>query len=174
MVATVAVRGAPERQIDSRGRRRSGMFDADELAGIADLFGGLDREELERACSEAAFRRGEEFDEDETAEAIDSAVETYALVEHDGLLVPGPSAFPELPEGAADLPHIMDVDDRRVDRETAARSVAVRFREAVDDAVEAGDEEHCADLLDRSYEIESWGPVTLDEARVRLDELVEE
>lgn len=150
------------------------MFDADELAGIADLFGGLDREELERACSEAAFRRGEEFDDEAVAAAIDDAVEAYALVEHDGLLVPGPSAFPELPDGAEDLPHIMDAERRSVDREAVSRSVAVRFREEVADAVEGGDAERCEALLDLSYEIESWGPVTLDEARVELDEVAEE
>lgn len=150
------------------------MFDADELAGIADLFGGLEREELERACSETAFRRGEEFDEAAVDAAVEEAVNAYALVEHDGLLVPGPSAFPELPEGAEDLPHIMDQERQPVEREAIARSVVERFREEVEHAIEAGEEARCERLLDRSYEIESWGPVTLDEERVRLDEVTEE
>jgi len=150
------------------------MFDPDGLAGIAELFGGLDREELERACSETAFRRGEDVSEAEVAAAIEEAVEDYALVEHDGLLVPGPSAFPELPDGAEDLPHIMDTDRRSVDREAVTRSVATRFREACFEAIEDEDVDRCEALLDRSYEIESWGPVTLDNARVQLDEVLEE
>lgn len=150
------------------------MFDADELAGMADLFGGLDRAGLEQACAETAFRRGEDLDEEAVGAAIDAAIEGYALVAHDGLLVPGPSAFPELPDGAADLPHIMDHSRSALDREAVAKSVANRFRSDCYDAIQATDRERCAVLLDLSYEIESWGPVSLDSARDQLAEVVAE
>lgn len=145
------------------------MFGPDELAGIVDTFGALERSELERACSETAFRRGEEFDEDAVDAAIAGAVESYALVEHDGRLVPGPAAFPTLPDGAEDLPHILDVDPREVDRAAVATGVAERLASEVDAAIEAGDRDRCEALLDRCYEVESWGPVEFDEARDRLD-----
>jgi hypothetical protein len=146
------------------------MFGPDELAGMVDTFGALERAELERACSETAFRRGEDYDEDAVASAIDDAIEAYALVEHEGRLVPGPAAFPTLPDGAEDLPHILDVDRRAVDREAVATTVADRFAADVDDAIESGDRTACEALLDRSYEVESWGPVELADQRERLDQ----
>jgi len=145
------------------------MFGHDELAGMVDTFGALDRAELEQACSETAFRRGEEFDEDAVETAIDDAIEGYALVEYDGRLVSGPAAFPTLPDGAEDLPHILDVERRDVSREAVASAVAERFEREVHEAILTGDEAACADLLDLSYEVESWGPVALGNARDRLD-----
>lgn len=150
------------------------MFDPDELAGIVDTFGALDRSELLRGCSETAFRRGEEFDEAAASAAIDDAIESYALVEHEGRLVAGPAAFPTLPDGAADLPHILDAERRAVDRAAVAESVAERFEADVEEAVTADDRERCAALLDRSYEIESWGPVELGDERERLDDALDE
>lgn len=149
------------------------MFGPDELAGIVDTFDALERSELVRACSEAAFRRGESIDEAAVEASIDAALDGYALIEHDGRLVAGPAAFPQLPEGAADLPHILDVGDRSVDRAAVADTAAERVRAAVDDAVDDGDAERAAELLDRCYEVEAWGPVDLAAARERLDEVVD-
>jgi len=146
------------------------MFGPDELAGMVDTFGALDREELERACSETAFRRGEELSAGAVDSAIDDAIDAYALIDHDGRLVPGPSAFPTLPDGAEDLPHILDVGRRNVDRDAVAATVAERFEAEVDAAIEAGDRSACESLLDRSYEVESWGPVDLADERERLDD----
>jgi len=141
----------------------------DELAGVVDLFGALTREELRTALSELAYRRGDAFEADDADDAIDAAVEAYALVEHDGLLVAGPTAFPSLPPNGEDLPHIMNVDERRVDR--AALGEAVRERVAADaDAALAGDDEdRIAALLDVCYDVEAWAPVSLDGTRARLD-----
>lgn len=149
------------------------MFSPDELAGMVDTFGALDREELERACSETAFRRGESIEDGDIEAAIDDAVAEYALVEHEGRYVAGPASFPELPDGAEDLPHILDVGARRVDRAAVAESVAERVRSAVDDAVEAGDAERIESLLDRCYEVEAWGPVDLSDEREQLDAALE-
>lgn len=87
----------------------------------------------------------------------------------DPLLVPGPVAFPTLPEGATDLPHILDVPERSVAREAAGRAAEERFRADAASAVGAGDAERIATLLDVSYELEAWAPVDLDAARARLD-----
>lgn len=146
------------------------MFDGDELAGMVDCFGALTRDQLRQACSETAFRRGEDLDEAAVRDAIDDALAEYALVEHDGALVVGPTAFPTLPPGAEDLTHIMDVDPQSVDRAAVAGTVAEQFREDVREALDGADVERCRTVLDRSYDVESWGPVDVSEERDRLDE----
>ncbi|WP_299237087.1 DUF7109 family protein [Natronomonas sp.] len=145
------------------------MFTPDETAGIVDLFGALSRANAERALSELAYRRGEEPPE----AAIDDAVEAFALVEleTDGetVLAPGPAAFPELPAGSEDLPHILDTEGRSVDREAVARAAAERLRAAADRAVAAGDADRAAELLEVSYDVEAWGAPALPTVRDRLE-----
>jgi len=151
----------------------------DEVAGIADLFGGLTRAELAEALEELAFRRGVEPPPEDR---IDQVVRAYSLVEYprgdgesddgdavDPLLVPGPSAFPTLPDGAADLPHILDIESRSVDRDELGRAVEERFRGDVARAVADEDEVLVGRLLDVSYDLETWGPVELGDLRERLD-----
>lgn len=122
------------------------MLTDDELAGICDLFGALTREELTRARSELAFRRGEEAGPEE---AVDEAIDAYVLVEHEGLLLAGPAAFPTLPEGAGDLPHILDVPEREVDREALGKAVL--------DSLRAEDDPELAREV--SYDLEAWAPI---------------
>jgi hypothetical protein len=151
----------------------------DELAGVVDLFGALTPPELGEALAEIAFKRGDEYDPDVFEDGIDAALDSYHLVAvdperadratEDPLLVAGPVAFPDLPEGGTDLPHILDVPDRELDREAAARAAAERFREDAAGAVAAGDEARIRALVDVSYELEAWGPVELAQARERLD-----
>ena len=141
----------------------------DELAGIVDLFDALSRDELLNALSELAYREGTEFDEAEGAAAVDEAVEAYYLVEYDDLLVAGPAAFPSLPANAEDLPHIMDVDDRTVDREALGERTRERLRADADAAVDDGDEARLETLIDVSYDVEAWAPVSLDDLRAELD-----
>jgi hypothetical protein len=144
------------------------MLTTDELAGVVELFGALRRPELEEALSELAYRRGE----DPPDGLIDAATEGFVLVvfEADGerLLAPGPAAFPTPPEGAEDLPHILDVEGRSVDRETLGRAAEERLRAEAARAVADGDEARVAELLDVSYDLESWTPVDLGGARERL------
>lgn len=149
------------------------MFTPDELAGIVDLFGALTREELAEALSELAYRRGEETPDETIEEALEEALDAFALVAFETgdeeLLAPGPAAFPTLPEGAEDLPHILDVDSRSVDREAVGRAAEERLRGAAARAVAAGDDDRTAELLDISYDLEAWAPVDLTEVRDRLD-----
>lgn len=164
---------------------------ADELAGVVDLFGVLSRAELQRALAELAFKREGEFDPEAFAAAVEDAVDSYHLLAvheaavqsageeaanaADGAdaepawLVAGPVAFPDLPADAADLPHIMDVGERAVDREAVGRAAEERFRVDAAAAVDAGDPDRIAELLDVSYELEAWAPVDLAAARERLD-----
>lgn len=152
----------------------------DELAGVVDLFGGLTRDELGSGLAELAFKRGEEDDPTAFAGAIDQAIATYHLVRLDPddvtagvdapLLVVGPAAFPELPEGATDLVHILDVEERPVDREVAARQAVERFRADAASAVDTGDEQRIGTLIDVSYELEAWGSVDLGDVRARLEQ----
>jgi CheY-like chemotaxis protein len=144
------------------------MFTRDEIAGIVELFGALTPEETNRALSELAYRHGEEPPEG----VIDDALEAFALVEveTDGeqLLAPGPAAFPELPEGSEDLPHILEVDDRSVAREAIERATTERLRSETDRVVAADDGERAAELLEISYDIEAWGQPDLSAVRDRL------
>ena len=147
--------------------------DGDDLAGVVDLFGALARPELERALEELAYKEGVDPPE---FEGIDRAVERYALVAYedeneggDELLVPGPSAFPSLPPGAEDLPHIMETVEREVDREAVGRAVEERFRADVARALASEDDELVERLLDVSYDLDAWG-LDLADLRERLDD----
>ena len=85
------------------------------------------------------------------------------------VLVAGPSAFPELPEGAEDLLHILDAEERAIDRETAGERAAERFRVDAAQALDDGAEDRIATLVDISYELEAWGGVDLADVRERID-----
>jgi hypothetical protein len=140
----------------------------DELAGVVDLFGALRREELRDALRELAFKRGDDFDSDAADADVEAAVRDYSLVavdvDGDSVLAPGPVAFPELPRNATDLPHILDVDERDLDRETLA--AAVRDRLEADAADAEG--ERARYLVDVTYDAEAWAPVELEDVREQL------
>lgn len=146
---------------------------ADDLAGVVDIFGGLTREELDRAVEELAFKRGDDHHPAAVADAVDDALDGYHLValdEDPPRLVPGPAAFPALPDGANDLPHIMDVPDRSVDREAVAAAALSKLERDAAAAVEAGDAQRAATLVDVSYDLEAWGPVDAAGVRDRLSD----
>jgi hypothetical protein len=156
----------------------------DDLAGVVDLFGSLTRSELGEAAAELAYKRAGEYDPGAFVTTIDAAVRSYHLVAVDAgraeaaidegtdedLLVAGPVAFPQLPDGAADLPHILDVPEREVDPEAATAAATARFRRDAARAVDAGDTDRIRTLLDVSYELEAWGSVDLAGTRELLDE----
>jgi hypothetical protein len=149
----------------------------DELAGVVDLFGALTRPELLQAGSELAFKRGAEFD----GENIEDALAAYRLIAFEfgdevagrdtdePLLAAGPTAFPVLPEGAEDLPHILDIEPCTLDRAALGERVEERFRADAARAVADDDQERIEQLLDVSYDLETWAPVTLAGVRDRLD-----
>lgn len=145
---------------------------ADELAGVADLFGGLTREELGAALREVAFKAGDSVDPGTFDGHIRRAVQAYALlaVDHEAgrLLIPGPVAFSALPDGAADLPHILDVEPREIP--TALRESRIRDRLATETAraVEQHDADRAAVLLEVTYDAETWASVELESIRERL------
>jgi len=153
------------------------MLSSDELAGVVDLFGALTHAELGRALVELAFKQGEDCEPAAFDEDIETAVDTYHLVSFEfsekrdasTLYVPGPVAFPELPENATDLPHILDIEGRSLDREKLGEAAEQQFRADTAQAVAAGDEERIEQLLDVSYELDVWAPVDLSDARERLD-----
>lgn len=145
------------------------MFTPDEVAGVVDLFGALTREEATTALSELAYRRGEEVPED----VIDDALAAFALVGfdrgRDRLVAPGPAAFPELPDGAEDLPHILDTDGRAADRAAIAEAAVERLRTEAVCAATLGASERATVLVDISYDIEAWGGPDLAGIRGLLD-----
>lgn len=160
----------------------------DELAGVVDGFGGLTRGELRGALDDLAARAGDAADAGAVETAIEDALDSYHLVElppeealatpgehavTDPLLLPGPAALPELPDGGEDLPHLLDIDPRAIDREAAARAVESSLRADAAAAIEADDADRAAILLDACYEVEAWGPVDLADAKTGLAELIE-
>ncbi|MFW6434836.1 MAG: DUF7109 family protein [Halovenus sp.] len=147
----------------------------DDLAGVVDMFGGLSREDLAAALVELAFKQGVDVEPSAFEEDIDSALQEYELVElepgtDETLLVAGPAAFPRLPEEAADLHHILDADQREVDREEAGTAAADKLHRDAVGAIDAGDRTEIQRLIDLSYDIEAWAPVDLSETRHRLDD----
>lgn len=157
-------------------------FDGDELAGMVDPFGALTRAELRQAATEVAFRRGEAVDEERVDAAIDDAIDAYRLVPAPAgavdadltePLVVGPTAFPASPEGAEDLPHILDADRRSVDREAVGLATVERLRGEAARAVDRGDEARVRRLLDVSYDVEAWAPVDVSDVRERFDSALE-
>ncbi|WP_049901272.1 DUF7109 family protein [Halococcus agarilyticus] len=157
-------------------------FSHDELAGVVDLFGALTRPELLQACDELAFKRGTEF---EPEGAFDDAITAYRLVAIDPmdlagtqseptadepLLAVGPTAFPTLPDRAEDLPHILDIEPREVDRAALGAVAEERFRADAARAVADDDHARISQLLDVSYDLEAWAPVELGGVRDRLDD----
>jgi hypothetical protein len=165
----------------------------DDLAGVVDLFDWLTRAELASALSELAYKRRAEVDGDAIAAAIDVAVAEYALVPappaaltesgddaaavadpDDGVdaervaLAVGPAAFPSLPDGAGDLPHILDVPDRDVDREALSEAVLARLSTDAVAAINESDADRLAVLADVTYDIEAWAPVDATPIRDRI------
>jgi hypothetical protein len=155
-------------------------FSGDELAGVVDLFGALTHAELGEALAELAFKQGDEYDPEGFESDISAAIEGYHLVELDAdvagtdapVLVPGPGAFPTLPDGAPDLTHILDVESREFDRATAGEASLDRFREDAATAVESGDPRRVERLVDVSYELEAWADVDLSAERDHLDRVL--
>ena len=150
----------------------------DELAGVVDLFGALTRPELTAALAELAFKQGQDVDESALRATIEQAIDTYTLVEYeptgsdssaDPLVAAGPTAFPTLPPNAEDLPHILDYDRRSIDRERLAEQVSRRLTNEAEAAVEAGDAERAAELLDVSYDIEAWASADASAVRSALE-----
>jgi len=119
--------------------------------------------------SELAYRRGGE----PPGNAVDEALAAFALVavdrDGDRLVAPGPAAFPELPDGAEDLPHILGTDGRSLDREAAVDAAVSRFREEAVGAAKSGDGDRVAALVDVSYDLEAWSGADLSALRERLD-----
>ncbi|MFD1569092.1 DUF7109 family protein [Halorubrum laminariae] len=83
-------------------------------------------------------------------------------------LAVGPAAFPSLPADAEDLPHILDVPDRSVDREALAAAVLDRLSADAIAAIGESDTERLETLADVTYDIEAWAPVDAGDIRDRI------
>ncbi|MFB6085364.1 MAG: hypothetical protein ABEJ84_00940 [Halodesulfurarchaeum sp.] len=175
----------------------------DELAGIVDQFGALSPAELRRAIRETAFRAGVDLEESTIDDWIDGAEADFSLltVDLDGeaLVVPGPRAFPDAPEAASDLPHVMDVDRRSVpvdalesglrnrlaaataELEEGATAIEKRLeeREKAGTGIEDGpggieESDRARELIDVTYDAEAWADIDLGDVRDRLSGLAEQ
>ena len=160
------------------------VFSPDELAGVLELFGALTESEFQRAVNEAAFRTGRDVEDDALAVRVDDATDSFHVVRvepdavprvvpdldgDDAAYVPGPRAWPTEPEGAEDLPHILDVDVRDVNRDALAVRVRRQLRAGIEQAAAAGDADGLQELLDVTYDVETWADVDLDDTRGLAD-----
>lgn len=147
----------------------------DDIAGIAEMFGVISRKQLEQALIELSYRQGEELSETAAENAVQEALSSFALVaisHQPQELTAGPAAYPTLPVGANDLPHMLEQDRQKPDPAVVREAANQRYREAVDEAIEASDTETLQDLLQLSYDIEAWAEITVDDVRSRIqDEL---
>jgi len=156
----------------------------DELAGVLELFGALTESEFERAVKEVAFRAGREVDDATVAERVNAAAASFhvvrveaSAVEHvvpafdgtEAAYVPGPRAWPTEPEHAEDLPHILDVRPRDVDRTALAGRVRQQLRTTVEQAAARGDADRLQEVLDVTYDVETWADVDLADTRGLVD-----
>ncbi|MDR5673356.1 Uncharacterized protein AArcCO_0370 [Halalkaliarchaeum sp. AArc-CO] len=165
------------------------FLEPDALAGVVDMFTVLGREELADAAAELAFKRGESIDRDAVERAIDDAISEFALVSvereqtngadqdpHRRLsrLAVGPTAFPRLPDGAADLPHILEIDgNRAIDREAVATAVEERLRRDAARAAADGDDDRLETLLDVCFDVDVWAGVDTDDVRADIERALE-
>lgn len=97
---------------------------------------------------------------DDTVEAVETSDSVALAV--------GPAAFPSLPPDAEDLPHILDVPERSVDREALAAAVLDRLSTDAVAAIGASDAERLETLADVTYDIEAWAPVDASDIRERI------
>lgn len=144
---------------------------AAEIAGIADLFEGLTRDELKTAIQELSYRQDTEYTDIEGH--IDSAIAKLVLVPvemDDGtcFLAPGPAAFPQIPEGGEDIPHILDIEPRDIPREKIGTAAEEHIRQQAAHAIATEDSERAAEILDRSYDITAFAPVDIDDIQTAL------
>ena len=146
-------------------------LDIDEIAGILGRFGGLTREELDTALEEVAFRRGEDAPPRSSIETqLTDGEQAGAIVRTEvadaTLLVPGPAAFPVEPAGAEDLPHILDITPREIDRRLIASSLIDDIKQEI---TTAPNQSRRKTLLDLSYDIEAWSGIDAASLREQLD-----
>ena len=144
-------------------------FTPDELAGIVGLFGALTSEELMTACQELAYRQTGQSVANATLQAtIEDAETSYILVntEIDGResYVVGPAAFPEIPEGGRDLPHMLDLSHCTVNRQEIAEELLERFLgQEIDIERESA--------IELSYDLESWTNIDASDLREHVESL---
>ncbi|WP_418285252.1 DUF7109 family protein [Halorubrum sp. DTA46] len=86
----------------------------------------------------------------------------------DVALAVGPAAFPSLPADAEDLPHILDVPERDVDRESLSAAVLDRLSADAVAAINDRETERLETLADVTYDLEAWAPVDAGEIRERI------
>ena len=159
----------------------------DSLAGIVDLFGWLTPTELTRAVDELAFKRRETVESDTVEALVDDAVDAYVLVSappgaleadaseaetitssEDTALAVGPVAFPTRPDGATDLPHILNATPRTVVRDVLADAVLERLSRESVAAITADDATRLETLADVTYDLEAWATVDVGRIRDRI------
>lgn len=87
------------------------------------------------------------------------------------ILVPGPVAFPTLPEGGEDLPHILDAPRRSIDRDVLGASIVNQLQAEADADHVDGERAHY--LIDVTYDAEAWASIDLGDVRDTLESCID-
>ncbi len=140
---------------------------ADTTPDESSLVDGFDTDSL---GDETATDLGSRPDPDAN---VDSRPTQRAVSTSGRYLIVGPVAFPSFPEGAEDLPHILSIPERQVNRERAAAAVESRLATEAVDAITAGDGSRIKTLLDVCYDLETWADVDIAQFRERLADAAE-
>jgi predicted transcriptional regulator len=89
------------------------------------------------------------------------------------LLVVGPAALPELPEGGEDLPHLILVEKREIDMGEVEKSVRERIGREVEIVISKKDRNQMESLLDVCYDLEMWVGMGIEDIRKKLEEKID-
>ncbi|HII51652.1 MAG TPA: hypothetical protein HA321_01915, partial [Halobacteriales archaeon] len=79
----------------------------------------------------------------------------------------------ELPEGGEDLPHLILVGEREINREELEKGVAERLGKEVEIAIFEKDRNQIESLLDVCYDLEMWAGVDVDGIRKKLERIID-
>ncbi|QCJ47558.1 hypothetical protein [Haloprofundus sp. MHR1] len=163
-----------ESALDELAYKQGSETDAEALSAAVDA--AIDEYYLVEYVADAGDRTVEAGDQtaetgDQTAETSDPERRSAA----DGTFVAvGPAAFPSLPQNAEDLPHILDVPRREVDRRALGEQVRERLAAEADAAIDDGDEARLNRLYDVTYDLDAWAPVETAAVRDRLDAVLQD
>ena len=147
----------------------------DQLAGAVDLFGGLTREELIQGFEDISARKGDILHTERLNMQIDEAIEKYYLVEieEQELLVVGPAALPDLPDGGEYLPHLIRGDKREIDKMRIGRDVKDKISREIEKEIHKMDKGEVEQLLDVCYDLEMWNEIDVEDVRCELEEVLD-
>ena len=85
----------------------------------------------------------------------------------------GPAALPDLPDGGEDLPHLIRVDKREIDKMRIGRDVKDKISREIEKEIHKMDKGEVEQLLDVCYDLEMWNEIDVEDVRCELEEVLD-